>query len=77
MSSTLLSKRTKRFKHAILVNTKPPVAFFAYPNKPSLLLSEDCQIHTLATVPEDGPQALVDLAKMLGAENAEIQRQPS
>jgi acetolactate synthase-1/2/3 large subunit len=65
---------TKRFKHAILVNTKSPVAFFAYPNKPSLLLAEDCQIHTLATVPEDGPQALVELAKKLGAESAEIQR---
>ena len=66
---------TKRFKHAILVNTKSPVAFFAYPNKPSLLLAKDCQIHTLATVAEDGPQALIELAVMLGAENAEIQRQ--
>lgn len=67
---------TRRFRHAILIGTKPPVAFFAYPNKPSLLLPPECEIHTLASPRQDGPQALEQLARLLGAENAEVRRQP-
>ncbi|MEZ4638515.1 MAG: hypothetical protein R2856_26760 [Caldilineaceae bacterium] len=44
-----------------------PVAFFAYPNKPSLLAPPDCRIHHLATPHEDGVRALADLADELDA----------
>ena len=40
-------------KHVILVGAKMPVAFFAYPDKPSLLTPEDCQGHVLARPDED------------------------
>ncbi len=37
----------KDFRHIILVETSDPVAFFAYPNKPSLLKPEGCEIHRM------------------------------
>ena len=54
-------------KHVILVGAKAPVAFFAYPNKPSLLTPEECQIHVLALLEEDGVHALEWLADEVGA----------
>lgn len=53
--------------HVILVGTVPPVAFFGYPNTPSLLAPDDCQFHTLATLEEDIPLALAALAEELNA----------
>ena len=40
-------------RHLILVGAKPPVAFFAYPDKPSLLIPQDCEVHVLATAEQD------------------------
>ena len=40
-------------KHIILVGAKMPVAFFAYPDKPSLLAPPDAQGHVLARLDED------------------------
>jgi acetolactate synthase I/II/III large subunit len=54
-------------KHVILVGAKTPVAFFAYPHKPSLLTPEGCQTHTLARPEEDAIHALEWLADELGA----------
>jgi acetolactate synthase-1/2/3 large subunit len=54
------------FEHLILVNTKPPVTFFAYPGKPSELTPAGCQVHVLATPVEDGIAALDALARELG-----------
>jgi acetolactate synthase I/II/III large subunit len=55
------------YSRAILVETVPPVAFFAYPGKPSLLLPVGCNIVTLAGVEGDGPAALAALADRIGA----------
>jgi len=54
------------FKHAILVEAVDPVAFFAYPGKPSRLLPEDCKVHELAGITDNGPLALEMLADELG-----------
>ncbi|MDG2000299.1 MAG: acetolactate synthase large subunit [Alphaproteobacteria bacterium] len=53
----------------VLVGSKPPVAFFGYPDKPSLLYREDTPIMSLADVDEDILSALTDLAVELGAIN--------
>jgi acetolactate synthase-1/2/3 large subunit len=50
----------------LLVDTKAPVAFFAYPDKPSVLLPDGCRAETLAAPGEDGPAALEALADALG-----------
>jgi acetolactate synthase-1/2/3 large subunit len=54
-------------KHIILVGSKMPVAFFAYPDKPSLLSPPDAVGHVLARPDEDLIGALAALADELGA----------
>jgi acetolactate synthase-1/2/3 large subunit len=53
-------------RHLVLVDAKEPVSFFAYPNLPSRLAPEGCEIHDLV-----GEAAAVDslegLADLLGA----------
>ena len=51
----------------ILVGSNPPVAFFAYPGKPSWGLPEGCRILTLANDFEAGVDALQRVADRLGA----------
>ncbi len=58
------------YKHLIPVCAKAPVAFFAYPDKPSKLWPDDCEIHPLAGPDEDGAAALEALAERLGATDA-------
>jgi acetolactate synthase I/II/III large subunit len=57
----------KDYSHIVLVGAKPPVSFFAYPGKPSLLASPDCEFSTLATVEDDIVAALQGLADELDA----------
>jgi acetolactate synthase-1/2/3 large subunit len=54
----------------LLAETKTPVAFFAYPDKPSVLLPEGCVPQTLASPAQDGAAALQALADALGAPEA-------
>lgn len=60
-------ERLAPYKRAVLVETVPPVAFFAYPGRPSLLLPEDCDATVLCDVDGDGPAALKALADRVGA----------
>ncbi|MGZ8202390.1 MAG: acetolactate synthase large subunit [Burkholderiales bacterium] len=57
----------KGMRHLILAGARTPVAFFAYPNKPSVLAPVDCQINTLATVEQDLERALEVLADAVNA----------
>ena len=57
----------KDFDQLILVNAKPPIAFFAYPDKPSWCLPEACNVHYLSHEHEDGIGALEILADLLAA----------
>ncbi|MBI5877685.1 MAG: acetolactate synthase large subunit [Chloroflexi bacterium] len=63
----LASQKLQGLKHLILVGAKPPVAFFAYPGKPSWLTPDGVQIHELATRANDLPDALMRLADAVGA----------
>ncbi len=51
----------------VLVGAPPPVTFFAYPNKPSWVTPEGCELLTLAAPGDDGTAALIALADALGA----------
>ncbi|HTP75590.1 MAG TPA: acetolactate synthase large subunit [Rhizomicrobium sp.] len=51
----------------ILVGTKPPVSFFAYPGKPSYGLQASTRVIYLAHAHEDGVAALDALAEAVGA----------
>jgi acetolactate synthase-1/2/3 large subunit len=58
-------------RHLVIVGTKAPVSFFAYPGKPSELTPVGCTVHTLAEPAEDGLAALAALAEALGAGGCE------
>jgi len=60
----------------IIVGSKPPVSFFAYPGKPSWGLPQGCVIHVLAHAHEDGVQALEALAEAVGADTDPIHVAP-
>jgi acetolactate synthase-1/2/3 large subunit len=54
----------------VLVGAKPPVAFFAYPGKPSVLTPPECTTYIAADVGDDALTALQDLAVALDARPA-------
>lgn len=62
-------------RHLVLVETRTPVAFFAYPGKQSELLPPGCSGLVLARPDQDGPDALAKLADELGARDSEPVRQ--
>jgi acetolactate synthase-1/2/3 large subunit len=49
----------------VLAGTQTPVAFFAYPGMPSVLVPEGCAVEALCTPEEDGEWSLVALADVL------------
>lgn len=64
-------------KHLVLVDSKAPVSFFAYPGKKSYLVPDGCQVHTLAAPEQDATASLEKLAVALGASAAEPVLQPA
>jgi acetolactate synthase I/II/III large subunit len=64
------------FRHIVLVEAKAPVAFFAYPDKPSLLAADGTQIHALTERGQDSLYALHWLADELGARDTAPKRSP-
>ena len=54
-------------RHLVLVDARAPVSFFAYPNKPSYLVPDDCEVHVLAADGSDAVGALDHLAELVGA----------
>lgn len=59
----------------VIAGTQAPIAFFAYPNKPSELLPDGCEPLQLSEKYEDTIEALNQLANALGAPIAQIQDQ--
>ncbi len=57
----------KDFDHMILVGATAPVAFFAYPGKPSALLPDACSVVELAKIGDDLKAALAMLCEAAGA----------
>ena len=51
----------------VFVGTVTPVAFFAYPDRPSVLVPEGCETTTLAARSDDTVAAMAGLADALGA----------
>ena len=65
----------KDFRHIILVEANEPVAFFAYPNKPSLLKADGAQVHSLCDIGGDCIGSLQALADAVGAKPADVKPQ--
>lgn len=58
-------------EHLILVDSKAPVSFFAYPGKRSYLVPDSCAVHTLSSPEQDARASLEKLAEALGVNNAQ------
>lgn len=54
----------------ILAGTKPPVAFFAYPNRPSLLVPDGCEVLSLGGYESDSERILLELVDALDIKDA-------
>src|ERR1700761_2929943 len=65
----------KDFKNIILVEANDPVAFFAYPNKPSRLRPEGCEVNRLTAWGDNSIAALEALANALGAKPSDVKPQ--
>ncbi len=65
----------KDFKHIVLVEANDPVAFFAYPNKPSMLKPEGCEVHRMTAGGENSVAALDALASAVGARPSDAKPQ--
>jgi acetolactate synthase-1/2/3 large subunit len=62
----LASVQLRGLRHLVLVDAKAPVSFFAYPNKPSYLVPDGCQVHELAPPDVDVMATLRNLQDALG-----------
>jgi acetolactate synthase-1/2/3 large subunit len=62
-------------RHVILAGATRPVAFFAYPDKPSDLVPEGCEVHLLADEGEDVTDALERLADLVAKDTEPVARQ--
>lgn len=58
---------TKGTQQCVLVGAKQPIAFFAYPGKPSVLIPEGCEVIDVAGAEADLEYTLAALADELGA----------
>jgi acetolactate synthase-1/2/3 large subunit len=58
-------------RHVILAAAKPPMAFFAYPGKPSLVYPADAKVYTLARENEDVVHALEAVADEFKGSNGD------
>jgi acetolactate synthase-1/2/3 large subunit len=64
-------------RHLVLVDARSPVSFFAYPDKPSDLVPEGCEVHVLAGERDDVVGALAALAEVVGAPADAATRAPA
>jgi acetolactate synthase-1/2/3 large subunit len=60
----------KPIRHIVTVETREPVAFFAYPDKPSQMKAEDTQVHALVEADEDSALGFEMLIEALGLRDA-------
>src|ERR1700739_1302328 len=65
----------KDFKHIVLVEANDPIAFFAYPNKPSMLKPEGCEVHRMTAWGENSIAALEPLAGGVAAKPSDVKPQ--
>jgi len=69
------TEQLKDAEQLIMVGTKAPVGFFAYPGKASEFSPPGAVLHTLAEVAEDAEDALERLVEALGAGDLRPKRQ--
>ena len=64
-------------KHLVIIDTKAPVSFFAYPGKASYLVPDGCAVHQLVEPKHDITALLTQVCEQTGAIHCQPQLQPS
>ena len=64
-------------EHLILAGARAPVAFFAYPGRPSDLVPDGCTVHVLASGGDDAVDALERLAGLVASDVEPVLQEPS
>ena len=67
-------EQLSEFRQFVLVGARPPVAYFAYPGKDSVLTPAGCEIHTLAAPEEDLIGALSAVAESFPVRSQDLPR---
>ena len=68
----LATEALRGIRHLIVVGTRKPVNFFAYPGKPATAVPDGCAVHVLARPEQDVAAALAGLAELLAAPPAAV-----
>ncbi|TDM00642.1 MAG: acetolactate synthase large subunit [Flavobacteriaceae bacterium] len=63
----MASVQLEGYNHMILIDTKAPVTFFAYPGKKGYLVPDGCTLHSLVTEQEDALGSIQALVEAVGA----------
>ncbi|TPI57380.1 acetolactate synthase large subunit [Mesorhizobium sp. B3-1-3] len=71
------NKVLARFTDIVLVGARPPIGFFAYPDKPSRQYAPGTRLHVLARQDQDVEAALVALVEALGVPEAAYPATPA
>ncbi len=66
----LASRQLDGLEHLILADANAPVSWFAYPGKPSSLMSGGCELHELCPPTSDVVRSLEELVEALDAADA-------
>jgi acetolactate synthase I/II/III large subunit len=61
-----VAARLAGVRHLVCVGARPPVEFFAYPDRPSSLVPDGCEVHVLGDGGDDVVGALARLADLVG-----------
>ena len=62
-------------RHLILVQTRVPISFFAYPGRTGELVRPGCAVHELADISQDAAGALEALAELVGPVRSPVETQ--
>lgn len=64
------------YDHLIMVDSKEPTSFFAYPGKKSYLVPDGCTVHHLVQLDQDAVGSIQALVEAVGAQDTAPQIQP-
>lgn len=69
-----VAERLAAVRHLVLIDARPPVAFFAYPGMSTVLLPAGCEVHVLVAGTDDVRASLEALVQATGASDADPAR---
>jgi acetolactate synthase-1/2/3 large subunit len=73
----LAAVQLRGYEHLIIIDTKAPVSFFAYPSKESYLVPNRCKVHPLVSADQDALASLQAIVDTVGAGDVKPSLQPA